>query len=166
MSTFKPTVRPTMDSPAPPPKQSLQPGNVQTGGGGGTGGGSIKGRAATGFASPADDFLDDPVDLNRLFIRNRDATFLIRAIGSSICRFGVQRGDILIVDRSLKARGGSLVIGVQHGQTGLVRLLTSGVQLVAVSSDSPRARQSALVDDTFQVWGVVSAFVHRVRGEE
>jgi DNA polymerase V len=153
-----------MDSPAPPPKQSIQPVNAHTGNAQ-TGGGSIKGRAATGFASPADDFLDDPIDLNRLFIQNREATFLIRAIGASICRFGVQRGDILIVDRSLKPIGGGLVIGVQHGQTGLVRLITSGPHLVAVNSDHPRARQAAMVDDTFQVWGVVSAFVHRVRGE-
>lgn len=146
-----------MDFSAPPPKQSIQAGKIQQE--------SIRGRAASGFASAADDFLDDPIDLNRFFIQNREATFLIRAVGSSICRFGVLRGDILIVDRSLKALGGSLVISVQHGQAGLVRLIAKGQYLMAVNSDHTREQQGAIVDDTFRVWGVVTAFVHCVRQE-
>lgn len=123
---------------------------------------SIKGRSATGFASPSDDFLEDQLDLNTLFIDHPESTYLIAAISSSLCRFRVRRHDILIVDRAIKPRSGMLVVAIQHGQAGLVRLVRSGVHLVAVSSDSPYGQKSAMVDDTFEVWGVITALVHRV----
>lgn len=64
-------------------------------------------RARLGFPSPADDFMDDAIDLHRLLVRNPAATFLYRADGWSMSGAGVSDGDILVVDRSVTPRRGT-----------------------------------------------------------
>lgn len=69
-------------------------------------------RARLGFPSPADDFMDDAIDLHRLLVRNPAATFLYRADGWSMNGAGVSDGDILVVDRSVTPLAGDLVIAI------------------------------------------------------
>src|SRR6201999_2973516 len=57
------------------------------------------GRAAAGFPSPADDYLDRPLDFNELLIENPDATFAVRVVGDSMIGVGIFPGDIAVVDR-------------------------------------------------------------------
>src|ERR1700733_4299599 len=57
--------------------------------------------AACGFPSPADDYLDGPLDFNELLIQNPAATFAVRIAGESMTGAGLFPGDIAVVDRSL-----------------------------------------------------------------
>ena len=54
-----------------------------------------------GFPSPADDFIEEEIDLQRLLVTNRAATFLVRVAGDSMVGKGLLDGDLAIVDRSL-----------------------------------------------------------------
>ena len=72
-------------------------------------------RASCGFPSPADDYVEQVLDLNALCVSNPTATFFVRAEGESMTGAGIDDGDILIVDRSLEAAHGSIVIACVAG---------------------------------------------------
>jgi DNA polymerase V len=57
-----------------------------------------------GFPSPADDFAEEEIDLTRLLVANRPATFLVRVEGDSMISKQLHDGDLAVVDRSLKPR--------------------------------------------------------------
>ena len=65
---------------------------------------------AAGFPSPAEQYIESPLDLNELLVHRPAATFFVRAAGDSMTGAGIRPGDILVVDRSLEARDGSIVI--------------------------------------------------------
>ena len=65
---------------------------------------------AAGFPSPAEQYIESPLDLNELLVHRPAATFFVRAAGDSMIGAGIRPGDILVVDRSLDARDGSIVI--------------------------------------------------------
>ncbi len=69
-----------------------------------------------GFPSPADDYLEQSLDLNRYLIRHPTATYLARAKGHSMTGRGIFDGDLLIVDRSLEAGHNQIVIAALDGQ--------------------------------------------------
>jgi DNA polymerase V len=63
-----------------------------------------------GFPSPADDFIEEEIDLQRLLIANRPATFLVRVAGDSMLKKQLHDGDLAVVDRSLVPRAGDVVV--------------------------------------------------------
>lgn len=65
---------------------------------------------AAGFPSPAEQYIESPLDLNELLVHRPAATFFVRAAGDSMTGAGIRPGDILVVDRSLEACDGSIVI--------------------------------------------------------
>ena len=65
---------------------------------------------SAGFPSPADDFIEDEIDLGRLLISNKAATFLVRVRGDSVVEAQLFDGDIAIVDRSFMPQGGDVVV--------------------------------------------------------
>lgn len=69
-----------------------------------------------GFPSPADDYLDRSLDLNTYLIKHSAATYLARAKGDSMEGCGIFDGDLLIVDRSLEAQHGQIIIAALDGQ--------------------------------------------------
>jgi len=77
---------------------------------------------AAGFPSPADDYIDVGIDLNETLIRHPSSTFFLRVSGDSMVDAGIQHGDLLVVDRSLEARPGHIVVAVLDGAFTLKRL--------------------------------------------
>ena len=69
-----------------------------------------------GFPSPADDYLDTSLDLNSYLIKHPAATYLARAKGDSMEGCGIYDGDLLIIDRSLDAQDGQIIIAALDGQ--------------------------------------------------
>lgn len=80
-------------------------------------------RIRAGFPSPADDYVDQEIDLNRYLIKNPLATFIVHAEGDSMTGEGIYSGDALIVDRSLKPRAGSVVIACIDGELTVKKLV-------------------------------------------
>jgi DNA polymerase V len=69
-----------------------------------------------GFPSPADDYLELPLDLNEHVIQHPAATYYVRAQGDSMVRLGIHNGDLLVVDRALEAVHGDVVIAALDGE--------------------------------------------------
>jgi len=113
-----------------------------------------------GFPSPADDHLEATIDLNRQFVRHPAATFFVRVKGFSMIKAGIHDGDMLIVDRSLEAQSGSIVIAVVNGDLTLKRLLIDG-NGVWLMPENPEFQPLQITDGMeLQVWGVVAHVIH------
>jgi DNA polymerase V len=69
-----------------------------------------------GFPSPADDYLEQSLDLNEHIIQHPAATYFVRAQGESMIQLGIHDGDLLIVDRALEPVHGDIVIAALDGQ--------------------------------------------------
>jgi DNA polymerase V len=112
-----------------------------------------------GFPSPADDYEDKPLDFNELLIRNRAATFAVRAQGVSMVGAGIHDGDICIVDRSVKPVDGSVIVALVNGEFTMKRLrMKSGrVWLHAENETYP---DIPITNGTeFEIWGVITSSV-------
>ncbi len=116
---------------------------------------------AAGFPSPAEDYVEGRLDLNEHLIRHPAATFIVRVKGESMLGAGIQPDDLLVVDRSLEARSGDIVIAAVAGELVVKRLGKSkaGWRLEASSPDFPPIAIGAEVDCA--VWGVVTGSVRR-----
>lgn len=122
---------------------------------------------SAGFPSPADDFMETKLDLNRHLVTHPAATFFVRVAGESMTGAGIHNGDTLVVDRALDVRDGDVVIAVVDGEFTVKRFRKKkdGVWLVAEHPDYPAIR---LDDDSVDVgagaiWGVVSSVVRKLR---
>lgn len=118
---------------------------------------------ATGFGAAADDYAERGVDLNEQLIKNKPATFFLRVTGDAMVNAGIFHGDVLIVDRSLKAASGKIVVAVCNGEM-LVRRLEKAFNKIRLVPESNRSSvievDNGCVD--FAVWGVVTYVIHSV----
>ena len=113
-----------------------------------------------GFPSPADDFIEGEIDLNRHLIANRPATFLFRVAGDCMKDAGIFDGDLLIVDRSLDPKPGDVVIAVVGDEISVKRFVVEdGVpQLVFENRDWPAYPVPDMAE--VEVWGVATCSLH------
>ncbi|MBR3903652.1 MAG: translesion error-prone DNA polymerase V autoproteolytic subunit [Akkermansia sp.] len=81
---------------------------------------------AAGFPSPAVGELNGTLDLNQLCVRHPAATYFVRARGDSMVDAGIEDGDILVVDRSVSATSGSIIIAALEGEFTVKRLHMQG----------------------------------------
>ena len=80
------------------------------------------GSVPAGFPSPAEDYLETPLDLSEYLIENKAATFMMRVDGDSMKDAGILDGDLLVVDRAAKPVNGSVVIVAVNGEYTVKRL--------------------------------------------
>jgi DNA polymerase V len=116
---------------------------------------------SAGFPSPADDYIDRRLDLNELLIANPSATFFVRAAGDSMTGAGITHGDILIVDRSLTATSGKIVIAVIDGELTVKRLVQTATSCKLVPENPAYPTLDISEESDFQVWGVVTSVIHQ-----
>jgi DNA polymerase V len=117
-------------------------------------------RVAAGFPSPADDHLEDTLDLNEHLVRHPAATFFVRVQGDSMTGAGIHHGDLLVVDRSLEPKSGAIVIAVVNGELTVKRLKVDhgGVWLMPENPNYPPLEIKEGTD--LMIWGVVAHVVH------
>ncbi|MGL6028702.1 MAG: LexA family protein, partial [Legionella sp.] len=83
-------------------------------------------KVQAGFPSPADDYIERYLDLNAEYIKHPAATFMVTAAGESMVGVGILNGDVLLVDRSLEAYDGSIVVAALDGELTVKRLSRRG----------------------------------------
>jgi len=112
-----------------------------------------------GFPSPASDYCDRKLDLNELCIKKPAATYFVRAQGDSMIDAGIFPGDVLVVDRSITAQHGDIVIAEFNGELTVKKLeMTPVIRLV------PMNNQHAPIDipeeSELEIFGVVTTSIH------
>src|ERR1700704_5028905 len=82
----------------------------------------IKTANAPGFGAAADDYMERGIDLNEQLIRNKPATFFMRVSSDAMKEAGIYKNDVVIVDRSVKAISGKVIIAILNGEMLIRRL--------------------------------------------
>ncbi len=118
---------------------------------------------ATGFGAAADDYAERGIDLNEQLIKNKPATFFFRMNGDAMINAGIYNGDMLIVDRSLKAISGKVVVAALNGEM-LIRRLEKTFNRIRLIPETNKlsAIDVDLNSCEFAVWGVVTYVIHAV----
>ena len=118
-------------------------------------------KVQAGFPSPADEHFDKKMDLNEYLIRHPSSTFFVRATGESMINAGINEDDILVVDRSITATDGKIVIAAVDGQLTVKRLRSiKGKAYLHPENDAFKPIEITEANDTV-IWGVVTSVVKK-----
>jgi DNA polymerase V len=120
-------------------------------------------RIPAGFPSPADDYVESRLDLNELLVQRQEATYFLRVKGDSMQGAGIHSGDLIVVDRSIEAQDGSVVVAEVDGALTIKRLrLGNGAP--ELHPDNPAYPVIRFKEgQELRIWGVVTSSVHTVR---
>ena len=120
----------------------------------------ILNRVPAGFPSPADDYIEGRIDLNRDLISHPLATFYIRVIGDSMEPL-IQSGALIVVDRMLETKDGDIVIARIGAELCVKRLRIEEDGAVWLFSENKDYRPISIGEDIeFEVWGKVRHAIH------
>lgn len=111
---------------------------------------------AVSFGSPASESGVTRLDLNDIFIRNQQATFMMRIAGHAMREAGIDEGDIVLVDRAIAPAPGHVVIAVVDQELICRRLARQGTTFSLCATDPSVADIYPREDPEFQLWGVVT----------
>jgi DNA polymerase V len=117
---------------------------------------------SAGFPSPAADYQEGKLDLNRHLIKNAPATFFVRVTGDSMIGAGIHCGDLLIVDRSLEAQNKNVIIAVLNGELTVKRISINKNKITLQPENENYAPQLITPGMEFEVWGVVTNVIHKL----
>lgn len=116
-----------------------------------------------GFPSPADDYIDKKINLHEFLVRNKSATFFLKAHGESMLGAGIYDGDLLIVDRSIEASHNKIVIAAIDGELTVKRLLRRPHQVVLAPENPDYPEFDITHRKHVYIWGVVTYAIHKVQ---
>lgn len=114
-----------------------------------------------GFPSPADDYLEKSLDLNELIVDHPAATFFVRVQGNSMEGANIYAGDILVVDRSIEAKSGQVVVAHLDGEFTLKRISIEEKKIFLLPENPDFPVIEVDQEREFAIWGVVTFVIHR-----
>jgi DNA polymerase V len=117
-------------------------------------------RVQAGFASPADDFVEEYLNLNELLVKHEQATYFVRVAGRSMIDANIFPDDILIVDRSLEAVHNKIVLAVIDGEVTVKRFCSENGKVI-LKAENPEYKDIH-INGELNIWGVVTSIVHQV----
>ena len=117
---------------------------------------------SAGLPTPAEDYIEGRLDLNRHLIKHPAATFFVRVAGDSMIDAGIHPGDILVVDRALEPQDASVVIAILDGELTVKRIARRADKIFLVADNSAYAPLEIQTDMEFEVWGVVTSVIHHL----
>lgn len=110
---------------------------------------------SAGFPSPASDFMDAAIDLNKELIRHPAATFFGRVSGDSMKDAGIDDGDLLVIDRSIEARDGMIAVCFLDGEFVMKRLHFTSDACWLLPANEQYKPLKVNTDNEFVIWGIV-----------
>lgn len=113
-----------------------------------------------GFPSPAQDDMQEPIDLGAWLVEHPAASYIMRVDGHSMAGAGINDGDLIVVNRAKPPRPGAIVVALVHGERTLKRLrfVEGRHWLVPEAEGFPEI----LVDEYVEIWGVVVGVARQV----
>ncbi len=117
---------------------------------------------SAGFPSPAEDYIEGRLDLNRHLIKHPAAAFFVRVAGDSMIGAGIHPGDILVVDRALEPQDSNVVIAVIDGELTVKRISQRHGKLFLVPDNQAYEPLEIIETMEFEVWGVVTSVIHNL----
>lgn len=117
-----------------------------------------------GFPSPADDYIERTLDLNRHLIRqgHEAATFVVRVAGWSMMGAGIHDGDEVLVDRAIEPHDGHVVVACRGGELTIKRLRTKNGKQILAAENPHFADIEPSDDEEWIIWGVATRVLHKL----
>jgi DNA polymerase V len=116
---------------------------------------------SAGFPSPADDYLEDKIDLSKYLVQNPTSTFMMRVKGNSMQDANINDGDILVIDRSLKAADGLPVVCFLDGEFTVKTFRQIGGRAYLYPANPAYKPIEVTEEMDMRVWGVVVWVLHK-----
>ncbi|MBP6385921.1 MAG: translesion error-prone DNA polymerase V autoproteolytic subunit [Pseudarcicella sp.] len=117
---------------------------------------------SAGFPSPALDFIDISIDLNKHLIKHPSATFYGRVKGDSLKNAGIHNGDLLIIDRSLEPTNGKISVCYIDGEFTAKRIKITKNEIWLIAENEDYQPIIVTKDNDFLIWGVVTHVIKNV----
>ncbi|UMB55346.1 translesion error-prone DNA polymerase V autoproteolytic subunit [Lutibacter sp. A64] len=117
---------------------------------------------SAGFPSPADDFLDAAIDLNKEFVKNPSTTFYGRVKGDSMINAGLNNGDLLIIDKSLEPINDKIAVCFIDGEFTVKRINIDKNCVWLVAENEKYKPIRVTEDNDFIIWGIVTTVIKSV----
>lgn len=118
-------------------------------------------RPQAGFPSPGDDQIEKVLDINDLVVKHPASTFFVRVEGDSMEGAGIFSGDVLVVDRSLTPKDGSIVVAAVFGEMVVKRLVQRGETHILASENTQYEPIEVSGNEDCFMWGVVVGSVRQ-----
>ncbi len=117
---------------------------------------------SAGFPSPADDFIQQRISLDKTLIRNQEATFFARVSGQSMIDAGIDDKDLLVIDRSLTPENNKIAVCFIDGEFTVKRLRVENGK-VWLKPENPNYPIIEITEENnFLVWGIVTNVIKKV----
>lgn len=117
---------------------------------------------SAGFPSPADDFKEFKISLDKTLVKNKEATFYAKVSGQSMIGAGIDDGDLLVVDKSLEPQHNSIAVCFIDGEFTVKRLKMSGED-VYLQPENPAYDPIKITENNdFLVWGIVTHVIKKL----
>lgn len=113
-----------------------------------------------GFPSPAENYSEGPLDLNKYLVHHPAATYFVRAVGDSMLGAGIHPGDLLVVDRSLDAEDGAIIIAAVDGEFTVKHYRCQNGSVRLEAANPAYAPITFSEGNELHCFGVVTAVIH------
>jgi DNA polymerase V len=118
-------------------------------------------QVSAGFPSPADDYTELKLDLNKYLIKHPSATFYVKVKGESMKGAGINDGDILIVDRAVEPKNNDIAVCVINSEFTVKRIKKAKDTLYLIPENPDFKPIKVTEYNDFQVWGIVTYIIHK-----
>lgn len=117
---------------------------------------------SAGFPSPAEDFKEQRLSLDRELIQNKEATFFARVSGQSMVDAGLDDNDLLVIDRSLEPKNGKIAVCFLDGEFTVKRLRVEN-NTVWLQPENKNYKPIKITEENdFVIWGIVTNVIKKV----
>ena len=117
---------------------------------------------SAGFPSPADDFKEVRISLDKELVKNQEATFYAKVSGDSMVGAGLDDGDLLVIDRSLNPENGKIAVCFIDGEFTVKRIKKVGDRLYLMPENKKYKRIEIKEENELIIWGVVEYVIKKV----
>lgn len=117
---------------------------------------------SAGFPSPADDFKEIRISLDKELVKNKDATFYARVNGDSMIGAGLDDGDLLVIDRSLNAESGKIAVCFIDGEFTVKRIKRERKKIYLLPENKKYKPIELKQENELIIWGIVEYVIKKV----
>ena len=118
---------------------------------------------SAGFPSPADDFKEIRISLDKELVKNKEATFYARVIGESMIDAGLDDGDLLIIDRSLNPENGKIAVCLLDGDFTVKRVIKEKNKLYLKAENKLYKKIEIIEENELMIWGIVTYVIKKIK---
>ena len=117
---------------------------------------------SAGFPSPAEDYIEMKLDLNKELIKNPSSTFLGKVNGNSMMGAGIFDGDILVIDKSLEPKNDAVLVCFIDGEFTIKKVTVIGSDMYLMPENPDFKPIKINRESDFRMWGVVTFSIHKM----